>query len=54
MSQTILIHDVVNVETTNQVLNDDRVGPFGVTRISVTTADGSTVVICLFDAKEDE
>lgn len=52
MNQTILIHDVVEVESIDKVLTDARTGSFGVTDITITTGDGSKIVISLFDATE--
>ena len=52
MNQTILIHDVVEVESIDKTLTDERIGTFGVTDITIKTADGSTIVISLFDAEE--
>ena len=52
MNQTILIHDVVEVESIDKTLTEERIGSFGVTDITIKTADGSTIVISLFDAKE--
>ena len=52
MNQTIYIYDVVEVESIDKTLTDERIGAFGVTEITIKTTDGSTIVLALFDAKE--
>ena len=52
MNQTILIHDVIEVESIDKTITDERIGTFGVTDITIKTTDGSTIVISLFDAEE--
>ena len=52
MNQTIYIYDVVEVESIDKTLTDADNRPIPLTEITITTDDGSTITINLFDAKE--
>jgi hypothetical protein len=53
MNSSMMIHDVVDVQSTDSVIQvEDRT--VGVTEFVITTKDGSKMTINLFDAEVDD
>jgi ribosome recycling factor len=52
MNSSMNIHNVTSVESIDEVLDGSDGTKIPLTSITVTTSDGSVMVINLFDAKE--